>query len=71
MKSALLALLWAVPLYFAGLFGGIWLLPLLSGYRHDGSVEAVMTGAFVLGPLAALAGFVAGFLFHRSRAKPR
>ena len=71
MKSAFLALLWAVPLYFIGLFGGIWLLPLLSGNMHDGPVEAAMTGAFVLGPLAALAGFVAGFLFHRARTKQR
>jgi ABC-type uncharacterized transport system permease subunit len=70
LKTIFLAILWSIPAYFVGLFGGLWLLPLVSGHTHDGSVEAAMTGAFVLGPLAALAGFTVGFLFHRSRRQP-
>ena len=69
MKAAFLALLWSILFYFVGLFGCVWLLPLISRNAFDGQTEAAMTGAFVAGPLLALAGFVAGFLFHRSRRK--
>jgi hypothetical protein len=71
LKTFFLAILWAVPGYFIGLFGCLWLLPHLSGNTHDGSVEASMTGAFVFGPLFALAGFTMGFIVHRSRLRPR
>ncbi len=67
MKSLLLAALWMIPFYFLGLFGCLWLLPYLSPNSHDASIEAAMTGAFFVGPLAALAGFTGGFFFHRSR----
>ncbi len=67
MKSVLLALIWPVPGYFIGLFGGIWLVPYLSRNAHDGSVEAAMTGAFLIGPLLAVAAFVTGLVYHRSR----
>jgi hypothetical protein len=68
-KSAFLALLCAVPGYFVGLFGCLFLLPLISQNRHDAQLEAAMTGAFIFGPLAAILGFIAGFLFFRSRVK--
>ena len=68
-KAVLLAFLWGIAFYFIGLFGGLGILPLVSTNSHDGGVEAAMTGAFVLGPLLALAGGVAGFIFHRSRGK--
>jgi len=40
------------------MFGTLWSLPYLTSNRHDPSVEAVMTGAFVFGPGAALCGFI-------------
>ena len=53
-------LLWAVPGYLFGAVGGGSLLYLVSTNQHDRSLEASMTGAFVLGPLVALAAFIAG-----------
>ena len=52
--------LWAIPAYLLGALGGGALVSLLSSNTHDRSVEAAMTGAFVLGPLAGLVGFVVG-----------
>lgn len=40
--------------YVVGLFGGLGLVSLLSSNQHDRSMEAAMTGAFVVGPLTAL-----------------
>ena len=62
-----MGLLWAIPGYLAGAFGGGYLITLLSSNNHDRSVEAAMTGAFVLGPLGALIAFVIGAV----RAKPK
>jgi hypothetical protein len=53
-------LLYAVPGYIVGAFGGGWLVSVVSSNPHDRSVEAAMTGAFVLGPLAAIIAFVVG-----------
>jgi hypothetical protein len=44
--------------YLAGALGGGWLVAVLSSNTHDGSVEVAMTGAFVLGPLGAVAGLL-------------
>ena len=52
--------LWAIPAYLVGALGGGFLVSLLSSNTHDRSVEAAMTGAFVLGPLAGLVGFLVG-----------
>lgn len=57
-RKLLFALLWLLPCYFAGFFLTLWLLPLLGGSSHDSSMEAAMTGAFVIGPLGALVGSV-------------
>jgi ABC-type antimicrobial peptide transport system permease subunit len=46
--------------YLLGAFGGGFLVSALSTNTHDRSVEAAMTGAFVLGPLVAVVGAVAG-----------
>jgi len=46
--------------YAVGGFGGGLAVSLLSSNTHDRSVEAAMTGAFVLGPLAAIAGVLVG-----------
>ena len=45
--------------YFAGLFGGMWLVQSLSTNSHDRALEAAMTGAFVIGPLCALVACIA------------
>ena len=47
--------------YAIGLFGGIGLVYLLSSNQHDRSIEAAMTGAFVVGLLTALLFAVVGF----------
>jgi len=60
-------LLWGVPAYLLGAFGGGYLVSQLSSNVHDRSLEAAMTGAFVLGPLVGVIGFVAGAV----RAAPR
>lgn len=46
--------------YALGAFGGGFLVSVLSSNTHDRSVEAAMTGAFVLGPLAAVVGALVG-----------
>jgi len=37
--------------YIIGMLGGMFLIEAFSSNRHDRSVEAAMTGAFVVGPL--------------------
>jgi len=60
LRRLAIGLLWAVPAYGLGAFGGGYFIYLTSANQHDRSVEAAMTGAFVLGPLAALIGFLIG-----------
>ena len=48
--------------YVIGLFGGLGLVLLLSSNEHDRSMEAAMTGAFVVGPLTALLFAIVGFV---------
>jgi hypothetical protein len=67
MRRALIGLLWAVPGYLVGAFGGGYLVSMLSSNVHDRSLEAAMTGAFVFGPLAAVIAFIVGAV----RAKRR
>ena len=64
-KRIAMALLGGLIGYAVGAFGGGYLVSLLSSNTHDRSVEAAMSGAFVLGPLAALVG--AGVGFWRTR----
>jgi hypothetical protein len=65
------AILWGVAFYVGGLALGIGLVSALSGNAHDRSVEAAMTGAFVVGPIAGVFGLVLGALRSRSRAPDR
>ena len=53
-------LLWAVGAHLAGAIITYVLTRWLSSNVHDRELEALMTGAFVVGPLCALVGFVAG-----------
>jgi hypothetical protein len=63
MKTLGLSLLAAVVGYVVGLFGGMVLVNLMSSNTHDKSVEAVMTGAFFIGPLVAVLSFVATLVY--------
>ena len=69
MRRVLFGFLFAVPSYLLGAFGGGYAVSLLSSNQHDRSVEAAMTGAFVLGPLAAILGFVIGVIRGSSAAR--
>jgi hypothetical protein len=44
--------------YLVGLFGGMVLINTFSPNKHDKSVEAAMTSAFVIGPVVAILAFV-------------
>jgi hypothetical protein len=68
IHRALLGLLWAVGFYLFGAVGGGFLTHALSSNRHDRYLEAVITGAFFLGPAAAILGFVIGAA--RAKAPP-
>jgi hypothetical protein len=65
MKTAGLAFLIALGGYVAGALLGIGLVQLCST-KHDKSVEAPMTGFFVVGPLVALLTFIGALLYLES-----
>ena len=67
LKRVAFGLLFAVIGYCLGAFGGLVLIEATSSNQHDRSVEAAMTGAFVIGPLVAIAAFIAGAVW----AKPK
>jgi hypothetical protein len=56
--------------YALGAFGGGLLVSVLSSNTHDRSVEAAMTGAFVLGPLAAVVGALVGICRTKAPRPP-
>jgi hypothetical protein len=60
--------LWGAVGYFVGAFGGGYAVSVLSSNTHDRSVEAAMTGAFVLGPICALISAIVGFIKTRPAA---
>ena len=68
MRSLLIAFGAALLAYPVGGFLGGFLLSVLSSNQHDRSVEAAMTGAFVIGPLTAVAAFVAVLVVRHRRA---
>jgi len=65
-KQLAIGFLYGVLGYALGAVGGGLLVSLLSSNTHDRSLEAVMTGAFVIGPFVSIVAFVVGFV----RAKP-
>jgi hypothetical protein len=64
-KRLVTATLWGFAGYLVGAIGGGWLVSLLSSNVHDRSVEAAMTGIFVVGPLVAAVMFAIGFVRSR------
>ena len=66
MKTFGLAVLAAIGGYIIGLFGGMILIETFSSNVHDKSIEAAMTGAFVIGPLVSVAAVIVVVVF-RSR----
>jgi len=70
MRRVLIGLLAACVAYVAGAFLGGWLISVASSNTHDLSVEAAMTGAFVTGPIAAIIGFIAGFVLSKRASGP-
>jgi Na+/proline symporter len=69
MKTFGLSVLAAIGGYLMGLFGGMLAIETFSSNRHDKSLEAAMTGAFVFGPLMAVVAVMATVIF-RSRHRP-
>jgi hypothetical protein len=61
-------LVWAVGACVVGAFAGGWLIATFSSNVHDRDVEAAMTGAFVIGPIAGIVGFVIGVVRAGRRA---
>ena len=66
MKRIGLAFPVAIAGYVLAVVAFYWLAGLLSANVQDAPGEAAMTGAFVWGPLGAVAGFVPGFV-HGAR----
>jgi hypothetical protein len=70
MKRIGTALLCAIGGYLIAAVAAYFLIEWFSSNMHDRSVEAAMTSAFVLGPLGAVLGFVAGFILGGRREAP-
>ena len=68
MKIFGLAVLAGISGYLVGLFGGMVLIETFSSNVHDKSIEAAMTGTFVIGPLVAVAAVIVVLVF-RSRTQ--
>ena len=69
MKTFGLSVLGGIAGYVVGLFGGMALVSVLSSNTHDKSMEVVMTGFFVTGPLVAVIGFVGTLIFRLVRPR--
>lgn len=50
---------YALAGYAIGAVGGVMVVSAMSSNTHDRSLEAAMTGAFVIGPAVAVATFIA------------
>ena len=69
MKTFGLVVLAAIGGYLVGLFGGMGLIEFFSSNQHDRSMEAAMTGAFVVGPLLAVLAVVVVLVFRARRTE--
>ncbi len=55
--------------YLVGLFGGMVLVNTVSPNKHDKSMEAAMTSAFVIGPVVAILAFVITLVYLLKRER--
>jgi hypothetical protein len=62
MRRLGFGLLYGIGGYLVAATAGYFLVGQLSSNVHDRSVEAAMTGAFVFGPLGAVAAFIVGLI---------
>ena len=69
MKTFGLLVLGGIAGYGVGLFSGMALVSVVSSNTHDKSMEVVMTGFFVTGPLMAVVGFIGTLIFRLTRSK--
>ena len=69
MRRFVIGLVCAAGGYALGASAGYVLIQWFSSNMHDRSVEAVMTAAFVFGPLGAVIGFVVGFVLGGRRSR--
>jgi hypothetical protein len=67
LRRVMIGLLCAGVAYVAGFAGGAFLINQFSSNVHDRSLEAAMTGAFVIGPAVAVIAFIAALIRFRSR----
>lgn len=67
MKSFGVLILAAIVGYAGGFAIRMGLVNLFSSNRHDTSMEAAMTGAFVVGPLMAVAAVIVTVVMHTRR----
>ena len=58
MQRIMISLVWAIVGDIIGIVLGSFLVYAFSNNQHDPFLEAVMTGAFVIGPSVALIFFV-------------
>lgn len=68
MKTFGLGVLAALVGYVIGMLSGVFLIETLSSNRHDRSMEAAMTGAFVVGPLMAVVAVIVVLVIHARKA---
>ncbi|HTK87280.1 MAG TPA: hypothetical protein VL329_06090 [Nitrospiraceae bacterium] len=68
MKTFGLGVLAAVGGYIIGMLSGMFLIETFSSNRHDRSMEAAVTGAFVVGPLMAVVAVIVVLVIRARRA---
>jgi len=69
MKTFGLVLLATIGGYVIVLFGGMFFIEIFSTNRLDKSLEAAMTGAFVIGQLMAVAAVIVVLIFRSRHAR--
>jgi len=57
----------ALAAYAGGAVAGGWVVANVTSNTHDASLEGVMTGVFVIGPLLSLIAFIVTFVSTRPR----
>ena len=67
MRRFGIGVLGAIGGYLLAAVAGYFLILQFSSNVHDRAMEAGMTAAFVAGPLGAVLGFIAGFLYAGRR----